>query len=431
MRIATSPRCFRLSVLLLAAFAWLGPNVPCRAHDLVAPFSATQSAASQAAQQAARNATRNEKVAAALRARLEQLVESGEVPGASVAVILPDGSEVAAVAGLADKAASRAVTPDDRFCAGSVGKTFFAAMAVDLLTSGKLSLDDHVSKYLGETDWYPQVPHADELTIAHLMRHQSGLPRYVMQEQLWRDLVANPDKVWTPADRLAYIREMPAIHETGQGWAYSDTNYIVLGAVLEKIVAGDQAAADKQDGSIAYAYLQKHVLDPHHLDEIIAADHREIAGMAQGYGTLFGELGVPELSLAEGKFAFNPQFEWCGGGFITTPRELARWARLNYTGQTFKQEYLPLMLEGAAQADPRMGGNLRYGLGVMIRDTPAGTWLGHDGVYPGYLTSMGYYPDKQIAAAFQVNTDNGRALRKAQVLLLTELVLIAEKAAAE
>ncbi len=372
-----------------------------------------------------------DKVAKALSARLEQLVESGEVPGASAAVILPDGTQVTATAGYADKETKEPMTAEHRLFAGSIGKTHFAALAVDLLQTGKLKLEDPVSKYLGKTDWYGKLPNADKLTIAHLMRHQSGLPRYVLQQQIWQDLLADPDKVFTAGERVAYVFDMPAVHEPGEGWAYSDTNYIVLGAVIGNILNEemDEAIEDAIDGTV-YDSVVERILQPHQLADTVTGDKREIEGLAQGYDVLFRGLGMPERMVKDGKFAINPQFEWCGGGFVTTPLDLARWARLNYTGQLFKHDYLALMQKDAATADPRMGGELHYGLGVMIRQTPQGKLLGHDGVFPGYVSSMGYFPEQEIAAAIQINTDNGRALGMPSYAFLAELVRIAKEAQA-
>ena len=78
----------------------------------------------------------------------------------------------------------------------------------------------------------------------------------------------------------------------------------------------------------------------------------------------------------------------------------------------------------AVQA-PRLGRGTRYGLGAMLRDTPAGPLVFHDGIMPGYLTSMGWFPDSRLAAAVQVNTDDGRALGRPLSTLLVQLTSIA------
>ena len=84
--------------------------------------------------------------------------------------------------------------------AGSTGKTFFAALAVEQIEPGKLDLDAPISKYLGRRPWFARLPNAKDITVRHLMTHTSGLVRYEMNPKFTADLRAQPDKVWTPEE---------------------------------------------------------------------------------------------------------------------------------------------------------------------------------------------------------------------------------------
>ena len=74
-----------------------------------------------------------------------------------------------------------------------------------------------------------------QITVRQLMNHTSGLVRYEFKEQFTKDLTANPDKVWRPEELVSYLLDEKAPFEAGKGWDYSDTNYIVLGMIIERV----------------------------------------------------------------------------------------------------------------------------------------------------------------------------------------------------
>ena len=127
-----------------------------------------------------------------------------------------------------------------------------------------------------------------------------------------------------------------------------------------------------------------------------------------------------------GMFVFNPAMEWCGGGFASTSADLARWAKILFSGSAMEGDYLKIMTATPADASALLGPGARYGLGVIIRETELGPALGHDGGFPGYSSTTAYFPQHQISAAFMYNTDGRTALpdrRPYQVMI--ELVQIA------
>ncbi|KPK01149.1 MAG: hypothetical protein AMS20_14185 [Gemmatimonas sp. SG8_28] len=130
--------------------------------------------------------------------------------------------------------------------------------------------------------------------------------------------------------------------------------------------------------------------------------------------------------LVDGVFAFNPQFEWTGGGIASTAEDLARWGKALYEGRAFDATLLPVMLDGVPA---RLGPNTRYGLGVIIRATPLGESWGHSGFFPGYLTELAYFPEHRVAVAVQVNSSDFGALRMSPAAMLLELARAAIGAA--
>ena len=346
---------------------------------------------------------------AALQLKLDEWHKAGSFPGATVGVALANGESFGLAVGYSDRDTKSAMKPTDRMLAGSVGKTFAAATALQLIKEGKINLDDKIEKYLGREPWFARLPNAKDITVRQLMNHTSGLVRYEFKEQFTKDLTANPEKVWQPAELLAYLFDAKAPFEAGKGWDYSDTNYIVLGMIIEKVT-----------GRKFYDEANRRVIKPLKLTNTIPQDGPRLKGVIQGYAGPNNPFGGTDAMIVNGKFAINPQFEWTGGGYASTAHDLARWAKMFYEGKAFSPDLLPQVLNGVAA--PMLGRETKYGLAAIIRQTPAGTSYGHSGFFPGYMTDMMYFPEHKIAVAVQVNTSVGRNLGKPLSRVLVEMM---------
>jgi D-alanyl-D-alanine carboxypeptidase len=321
------------------------------------------------------------------------------VPGVSVGVVLKDGSSVNVTAGVADRETKALLTPEGLLLAGSTGKTFFAALALQLIDEGRLDLDAPISQYLGARPWFARLPNAAAITVRHLMTHTSGLVRYETNPKFTADLRAQPDKTWTPEEEVAYLLDATPPFAAGQGWDYADTNYIVLGMILEQVT-----------GTRAYAEIQQRFLDPLKLTGVVTQVSRRIPGLVAGYAGASDPLGLPDQMLVDGLLAVNPQFEWAGGGFATSPGDLARWGHALYASATgpITPSMRRLMVEAAVPA--RLGPQTLYGLGVIVRPTtPVGPAWGHSGFFPGYQTELVHAVERGITVAIQVNTSAPRS----------------------
>jgi D-alanyl-D-alanine carboxypeptidase len=347
----------------------------------------------------------------ALQARLDEWHKAGKFPGATLGVVLPDGESFGLAVGYSDREARTPMKPTDRMLAGSVGKTFAAATALQLVKEGKIGLDDKVEKYLGGEPWFSRLPNAKDITVRQLMNHTSGLVRYEFKPQFTKDLTANPEKVWKPVELVAYLLNEKPPFEAGKGWDYSDTNYIVLGMIIEKVT-----------GRKFYDEASRRLLKPLKLKDTIPQDGLKLKGVVQGYAGPNNPFGGKDAMIHEGRFTINPQFEWTGGGFASTAQDLARWAKMMYEGRAYSPDLLPQVLDGVSA--PMLGRETKYGLGVIVRKTSAGTSYGHSGFFPGYMTDMMYFPDSKIAIAVQVNTSVGRDLGKPLSRVLVEMIEI-------
>ncbi|MFZ1699735.1 MAG: serine hydrolase [Pyrinomonadaceae bacterium] len=332
-----------------------------------------------------------------IQLELDEWHKAGKFPGATVGVTLASGESFGLAVGFSDRETKVPMKPTDRMLAGSTGKTFAAAVALQLVKEGKIVLDDKVEKYLGSEPWFSRLPNAKDITVRQLMNHTSGLVRYEFKDTFTTFLMQNPMKVWTPAERLAYLLDEKPPFVAGKGWDYSDTNYIVLGMIIEKVT-----------GKEFYDEARRRLIKPLKLTDTIAQEGPVMKGVVQGYAGAENPFGKNDAMMANGKFLVNPQLEWTGGGWASTSEDLARWAKMIYEGKAFHSSLLPQVLDGVDA--PMLGRTTKYGLCAIIRPTPAGITYGHSGFFPGYMTDMMYFPETKVAIAVQVNTSVGRDL---------------------
>ena len=338
---------------------------------------------------------------AQLQAKFAELHKGASFPGGTAGFVLADGRSFGLAIGVSDRTANTPMKPSDRLLLGSVGKTYVSAVALQMIHEKKFGLDDALRKYFGNEPWFSRIANASQITVRHLMTHTSGLVRYEFNPKFTQDLSANPDKVWSGVDRLAYLFDATPPFAPGAGWEYSDTNYIVLGMLIEKVAATDY-----------YGELRRRILVPFGLTDTVPADSRKVPGLVQGYAGANNPFGGKDEMISGGRFAVNPQFEWTGGGLAVTAIDLAKWGKVLYEGKAFDASLMPAFLDGVPA---RLGPETKYGLGVIIRPSPLGITYGHSGFMPGYQTELLYFPDLKLSIAVQVNSSaprsTGRPLR--------------------
>jgi len=191
---------------------------PASAGSEVAPTANAGSAESTSADPAQ---------AAAILDLVEQEMQTGHLRSVLVRVT-KDGQEIVTAA-RGESMTGVPATTDMHFRNGAVSISFVATLLLQLVDSGTVSLDDKVSEYL------PDVPHADEVTLGQLAQMTSGIPDYVPQPQFMTELVSDPFAAWTPEQLLAEIADLPLHYPPGTNWNYSHSNYLILGLVLEKV----------------------------------------------------------------------------------------------------------------------------------------------------------------------------------------------------
>jgi D-alanyl-D-alanine carboxypeptidase len=280
------------------------------------------------------------------QSRLDEARAASKFPGASVGFVLPDGRAASVSTGVADLATKQPLKTSDRLLAGSIGKTFVAAAALKLVEEGRLRLDEKIERWLGTEQWFAALPNAKEITLRMLLNHSSGIRNHVEDESFLKAMFKSGGREIKYEELLAYVLNKKPLFAAGQGYHYADTNYILLGLIIEKAA-----------GKTLYDLIAEKFLRPLKLERTIPSNSTVLPEVSNGYLE-----GRPVI--VGGKFTINPQWEWAGGGFASTAGDLARWARALYAGDALEQKSLDEMLRSTSA-----GEGAGYGLASGARRT--------------------------------------------------------------
>jgi len=337
------------------------------------------------------------------RARLQRVLDAyhaeGRFPGAVLAAYLSDGSTIVVATGVADRDRHTPMPTDARMLAGSVGKMFFAALALQLVGEGRLKLDEPIATYLRGVSWLPRLRNADRVTIRMLLNHTSGYSEGMSDcsDSLFARRKRDPLRTENHLEHLQCLFDTLPLFEPGAHFQYSDVEYDLLATIEETVTHAP-----------AYAEIERRLLGPLGLRRTQPAESPRLAGLVPGYAGPHSPFEVPDAMMRDGALVENPQFEWGGGGFVSTPVDLARWMAAYRQGKAFPSQLWPEVSRGVDASSLAPG--LTWGLGMSIQTTPLGRAYGHGGIFPGYLTRVRWYEDLGIALAMQVNTSEIDAL---------------------
>jgi D-alanyl-D-alanine carboxypeptidase len=265
----------------------------------------------------------------------------------------------------------------------SVTKTFTSASVLSLVAEGTISLDDPLSK------WVPDVPNTTGVTVRMLLDHRSGIYNYA------ETVLFDSTKAWTPAEIVAFATAREPYFAPDVGWHYSNTNYVLLGMILE-------AATGQEAGAVLHARAIDAVgLRSTFFDGYDAIDQSRMT-------RAFRENGTTDCT-----FYDNPTAWWAAAAMVSDGSDLASWVAAVYgTDTVLDASHRALLTSTLSDDSDELGSaydGFHYGLGVMVLDASltghAGQGLGHDGILAGFDTQAYYFPDKQTAVVWMVNDD--------------------------
>lgn len=315
----------------------------------------------------------------ATQAALDSVVREGPPGGIALAEL--GRTAWAGRAGTADLATGRKPRTDDRFRIGSITKTFVATVMLQLEAEGELSLDDTVD------DWLPGLVAGNghdgsKITLLRLLNHTSGIYSYTDDETFKRkefgtDFLQHRYETWTPRQIVRLAMSHRPVFAPGDGWSYSDTNYVLASMVIQKATGH------------TYAHEIEHrVLRPLRLDStsVPGTSARLPGPSGRAYSKLTGELAGPGEpgSATYDVTELNPSFAGAAGEMISDSRDLNRFYRALFSGRLLHRPQLEKMMttvpiEGAP--------DFSYGLGLMKMTLSCGTEVwGHNGGIQGSIS---------------------------------------------
>lgn len=312
----------------------------------------------------------------------------GTIPGMVLHVAHAGHGSWSGASGLAQIDPEVAMHPGDRFGAGSIVKPFVATTVLQLVENGAFALDATLPDVL-PADVTDRFPQASEVTVRMLLGHRSGLPDWdspAVDAEAARD----PGKVWTESELLDVAAAQEPAFAPGTNYAYSNTNYTLLGLVIEE-ATGRSWRDEVTDRVIRPLKLAATAL-PAPGDHSLGGPH------AHGYGEVNGEL----LDVT----TVDPSMAGAAGGnsLISSTGDLVGFLDALLAGRLFQR---PETLEAMLDFQPAEGepGQVGYGLGLLQRVLPGGIeTIDHLGGAVGYRAYVARLPAQRMTMALAMNS---------------------------
>jgi D-alanyl-D-alanine carboxypeptidase len=307
-----------------------------------------------------------------LQTAMNTIVAAG-YPGAYV-----NDSGKTAAAGVADVVTGRKMRPYLRMRVGSLTKSFVAAVALQLVDEGKLSLDDTVDH------WKPGLlPYGNQITLRMLLQHTSGVPDYLEngsnpQIVPFINDPAYRTRTWTPRQIVALVSSQPPDFTPGATADYSDTNYIIAGMIIE--------AASHH--TIRYE-IQNRIITPLHLTYTSFPITRSTlsAPFSHGYSFLLDPVThTPLPGTLTDETAYNPSLFWATGALVSNPADINSFYQALLGGHLLSASLTAQMKQTVPVTDPNFPPGIGFGLGIWSWQLPCIQVWGHEGEIPGYNT---------------------------------------------
>jgi D-alanyl-D-alanine carboxypeptidase len=322
---------------------------------------------------------------AALRASIQSLLDSivaarPEIPGVAVHVEAPRHClSVSLASGVSDRQTGAKLSPDQPHRMASNTKTYVSAATLRLYEEGKIRLDAPISGLLSRESietlrrggYDPDV-----ITVRHLLTHTSGIFDYAMSAPYQEAALGNPKKRWTRAEQVRFaVDHGQPYGAPGTVFKYSDTGYILLAEIIERLTGQSYAAAMRS--LLGYA---KNGWKATWLETLEPAP----AGVLDRAHQYIGAMDT---------YAFDPSIDlYGGGGLVASPRDMAAFTRALFEGKVYrKKETLDVML-----SQPSIPTERTYRYGIYSRNVGGVTAYGHTGFWN---TFSFHIPDRDLTIA--------------------------------
>lgn len=316
----------------------------------------------------------------AIDAAAKTFLAKSHTPATSIMVV-QDGQVVYSHGyGYSDVANSTPATEATHYEIGSMTKQFTAAAVVQLQEAGKLSIDDKIAKYL------PDAPYGDQITIRQLLTQRTGLTDYL---SIFGTGIKVADGDAAYAKIMPAVAKKPLLFAPGSKYAYSNTNYIILGKLIETV--------SKQPYE---TYIREHEWAPAGMTQTTwVANEASTPNMALGY-TLDKKTVVPSEPLSDG-------WAWSAGAIVSTVGDFNLWSTALASGKIVSPAGYALMT--TADASTADGGGGHYAFGLTVGTFEGQPMIEHDGGTIGFGTDGAYFPKQDTRIIVFTNSAFGDA----------------------
>ncbi|WP_219374995.1 serine hydrolase domain-containing protein [Bacillus mycoides] len=273
-------------------------------------------------------------------------------------------------AGVANLSTKKPMKTDFRFRIASVTKTFTATVVLQLAGENRLNLDDSIEK------WLPGVIQgngydAKQITIRQILNHTSGIAEYSRTKEA--DFFKNRNKSFTAEDLVKLGLSLPPDFAPGKGWSYSNTGYVLLGILIEKVTGNSYAEE-----------IENRIIEPLELSNTFLPGNSSVipgTNHARGYVQPDGASELKDITY------YNPSIGSSAGDMISTADDLNKFFSYLLSGKLLKEQQLKQMLTTVPTGSAEIVG---YGLGIYETRLPNGVSIwGHSGGIPGFSTFAG------------------------------------------
>jgi D-alanyl-D-alanine carboxypeptidase len=308
---------------------------------------------------------------------LDRHLKRHEFPGARLTLRNPSGASFTATVGVADLSTGSTIDVDWPWNIGSTTKTFVAVVVLQLAQEGKLDLDETVESFL------PDLPAASRITTRELLQHTSGLNEYLDSKEVLDDA----RREWNARDLIAVAVAKGPVAEPGAGYHYSNTNYLVLGEIIEKVTSRPW-----------YAEVRSRILEPLGLGHTGYSDEPSAPPLGAGYIIEGGKF-------VEATDRWHPSIGGAAGGMYSTTADLITFTIALFEGDLLDARRMAEMQTFIPGENYGYVGHA-YGLGLERYTVNDLTVLGHMGSGSAYGAFIGYDPATRAAVAVQINAEN-------------------------
>ena len=303
------------------------------------------------------------------------------------------------------------ITSEFRFKVASITKTFVSVVTQQLIEEGRLRYDDHAADYLSDLDFLrfdefhilKGEAYAKNITVEHLLRHTSGIGDIFSDKEtrFFLSVILNKQKQY---DEASIVRKYfkYRLHKNphnipGEGYHYSDMNYMLLGFIIEQVT-----------GASLPHNIRTRILEPLGMTHTYFEYYEPTVEGAPQIDTYFNRLNLTRK--------VNTSYEWAGGGLVSTPAEIGRFIEALFAGELFQD---PATLQRMLDLEPSRRVGKAAGMGIFQYELADTLFYGHGGFYGSLML---YSPKEDLTLVIHLGQSTPDLDERALLEALVEVV---------